>query len=63
MPRKRLGDGVRLDVLYEDETPFGSAVGGGARPYESTESTLHRAVTFITVPKMHAPPSAGHGTN
>src|ERR1700728_5302718 len=30
MPRKRLADDVRLEVLYEDTTPFGSAIGGKA---------------------------------
>lgn len=30
MSRKRLADDVRLDVDFEDETPFGAALGGGA---------------------------------
>jgi thiopeptide-type bacteriocin biosynthesis protein len=42
MPRKRLADDVRLHVVHEDETPFGSALDGGA------DDAIRRACAFIS---------------
>ena len=48
MTLKRLADDVRLDVLYEDETPFGSAIGGAA------DHAIRRACPSIFCDEMRA---------